>query len=59
MTKEQILSDALEIRRQALDCGTYWDLETCIESVMEHNSISHFKVEEIIDLYELRILKLS
>jgi hypothetical protein len=50
MTKEQILSDALAIRRQFLSAGAYWSLEACIESVIEHNRLK-VQVDDVIELY--------
>jgi hypothetical protein len=58
MTKEQILSDALAIRRQFLSAGAYWSLEACIESVIEHNRLK-VRVDDVMELYELRVLKLN
>jgi hypothetical protein len=58
MTKEQILSDALAIRRQFSFTGSYWNLEACIESVIEHNRLK-VRVDDVMELYELRVLKLN
>ena len=58
MTKEQILSDALEIRRQFSSTGSYWSLEACIESVIEKKRLQ-IQVDDVMELYELRILKLN
>ena len=58
MTKEQILSDALEIRRQFSSTGAYWSLEACIESVIEKKRLQ-IQVDDVMELYELRILKLN
>ena len=58
MTKEQILSDALAIRRQFSSTGSYWSLDACIESVIEHKRLQ-IQVADVMELYELRILKLN
>jgi hypothetical protein len=58
MSKEEIVSDALEIRRQALACGSYWSIEACIDSVLEKNGLE-ISTEEIMDVYrDIRVSNL-
>jgi hypothetical protein len=59
MTKEEIVLDALEIQRQAIRMGSYWDIEACIGSVLEKNGLE-IDTEEVLDTYrDIRVSKLN
>lgn len=58
MSKEEIVLDALEIQRQAIRMGSYWDIEACIGSVLEKNGLE-IAIEEIVDVYrDIRVSNL-
>lgn len=59
MTNHQIIKDALEIQSQAIMMGTYWDIKTCIESVIEHNGLDVDPLE-VFEIYkEMRVANLN
>jgi hypothetical protein len=58
MSKEEIVSDALEIQRQFVMMGSYWSIEACIDSVLEKNGLE-ISTEEIMDVYrDIRVSNL-
>jgi hypothetical protein len=59
MTNRRIIEEALEIQRQYILMGTYWDIKTCIESVIEHNGLSKDPLE-VFEIYkEIRVANLN
>jgi hypothetical protein len=59
MTNHQIIKDALEIQRQYILMGTYWDIKTCIESVIEHNGLDVDPLEVFEAYQEMRVANLN